>query len=123
AESANALLIALSAPLAAQGKLETLRSLLMRYSRWEVSVDLQERSIFLAVQAVILLVEGREHEALASAEAALAATAGFGASDQSTKIAFPAAAEAALATGARARAHALLEHIEALRPGGLAPFH
>src|SRR5205814_1576180 len=42
-------------------------------------------------------------------------------SDQSTKIAFPAAVEAALATGGRARADELLESIEALPPGRLAP--
>jgi hypothetical protein len=68
-----------------------------------------------------LRAEGKGQEALAAAEHALAAIDVFGPASQPVKVAFPQALEAALALGALDRVQLLLDQIEALPPGRLAP--
>jgi tetratricopeptide (TPR) repeat protein len=82
---------------------------------------MQQRTGYRAAEAVILLAEGKEREALAAADEALTATLPIRPADQTVKIAFPHAVEAALALGERERAEQLLASIEALPPGRLAP--
>jgi class 3 adenylate cyclase/tetratricopeptide (TPR) repeat protein len=114
-------LMALPEPLVAQGRLEDARQLLSLHARHEGSTDMQQRTGYRAAEAVILLAEGKEREALAAADEALTATLPIRPADQTVKIAFPHAVEAALALGERERAEQLLASIEALPPGRLAP--
>jgi tetratricopeptide (TPR) repeat protein len=114
-------LIALPEPLVAQGRLEEARHLLSLHARHEDSTDIQQRTCFRAAEAVVLHAEGKEREALAAADEALTAMLPIRPSDQTVKVAFPQALEAALALGERARAEQLLAIIKALPAGRLAP--
>ena len=119
--ASSALLLALSEPLAAQGKIETAERLLAQFARWEDSVDVQERTLYAAARASAYLATGKQREALADAEVVLAAITELGVSSQAVKIAVPAALEAAVGLGERGRAEELLQIIEAVPPGRLAP--
>jgi class 3 adenylate cyclase/tetratricopeptide (TPR) repeat protein len=114
-------LIALPEPLVAQGRLEEARHLLSLHARHEDSTDIQQRTCFRAAQAVVLHAEGKERDALAAADEALTAMLPIRPGDQTVKVAFPQALEAALALGERARAEHLIATIKALPPGLLAP--
>ena len=114
-------LISLPEPLVAQGRLEDARHLVSLHARHEDSTDIQERACYRAANAVVLHAEGKEREALAAADEALTTTLPIRPGDQSVKMAFPQALEAALALGERGRAEQLLATIEALPPGRLAP--
>jgi predicted ATPase/class 3 adenylate cyclase len=114
-------LISLPEPLIAQGRLEDARRLLSLHARYEDSTDIQQRTCYRAAEAVVLHAEGKDREALAAADEALTAMLAIRPGDQSVKIAFPQALEAALALGERERAEQLLATIEALPPGRLAP--
>jgi predicted ATPase/class 3 adenylate cyclase len=113
--------VALTEPLVAQRRLEDARHLLSIFAPYEASADFQNRLSYRGGAAVVLRGEGKEREALASAEEALHAMIGVRPSDQAVKVAFPQALEAALALGERERAEALLRQIESLPPGRLAP--
>jgi predicted ATPase/class 3 adenylate cyclase len=117
----SGLLVSLPEMLAAQGKLEPAQSLLATHLQAKDSVDVQDRTNYAAAEAVVLLAEGREREALAAAEVALTAITDWSPSSQAVKLGFPAALEAALALGERGRAEELLDLIEALPPGRFAP--
>jgi class 3 adenylate cyclase/tetratricopeptide (TPR) repeat protein len=114
-------LISLPEPLVAQGRLEDAQHLVSLHARHEDSTDIQQRSCYRAAQAVVLRAEGKEREALAAADEALTTTLPIRPADQTVKMAFPQALEAALALGERGRAEQLLATIEALPPGRLAP--
>jgi ATP/maltotriose-dependent transcriptional regulator MalT len=114
-------LIALPDPLVAQGRLDEARHLLALHARHETSAGFQERGCYRAAEAVVRRAEGRERQALAAAEEALSMSVGDRPADQTVKIAFPQALEAALALGDRERAERVLETLEALPPGILAP--
>jgi class 3 adenylate cyclase/tetratricopeptide (TPR) repeat protein len=116
-ETLGTFLMALPEPLVAQGRLDDARHLLSAHARFEDSVDIQERSGFRAAQTVLFRAEGRQREALAAAEEVLPTIAHH----QSVKVAFPQGIEAALELGERERAERLLEQVEALPPGRLAP--
>jgi class 3 adenylate cyclase/predicted ATPase len=116
-----AFLVALPETLVARGAVEEARRLLSLHDRYELSADVQERASYRAAQAVVLLAEGREREALAAAEDVLATIDELGPGSQPVSVAFPQALEAALALGERERAEQLLARIEALPPGTLAP--
>jgi len=113
--------LALLEPLVARGALPEARNLLSLHARWEDSPDVQERTSYRAAEAVVLRAEGKEREALAAAEDALAAIEGTGPASQEVKVAFPPALEAALALGEHEQAERLLKQIEKLPPGRLAP--
>lgn len=114
-------LAALSEPMVAQGRMQDARHLLSLYVRTEDSPDFQERALYRAAGAVVLHAEGKEREALASAQEVLGAIVEIGPSDQAVKVALPQALEAALALGERELAEQLLATIETLPPGRLAP--
>ncbi|HEU5278417.1 MAG TPA: adenylate/guanylate cyclase domain-containing protein [Gaiellaceae bacterium] len=114
-------LLALPEPLVARGRLEDARHLLSLHARHEATADVQQRTGYRAAEAVVLAAEGKERQALASAEEVLAATFESRPADQAVKVAFPQALEAALALGERERAEQLLAPIEALPAGRLAP--
>ena len=121
AEVTAAFLVALSEPLVAQGRPQDARHLLSLYSRSKDSPDLQERAGYAAAAAVVLNAEGKEREALASAEQVLHDLLAIGPADQAVKIVSPQALEAALVLGEPERAEQLLATIEALATGRLAP--
>jgi tetratricopeptide (TPR) repeat protein len=114
-------LISLPQPLVAQGRLEDAKHLLALHARHEAATDLQDRICYRAAEAVILRAEGKEREALASAEEVLTTMVDIRPADQTVKVAFPEALEAALAIGERERAEQVLAKMEALPPGRLAP--
>jgi tetratricopeptide (TPR) repeat protein len=120
-EGVGAFLVALAEPLVARGAVEDARRLLSLHARHEASADVQERTAYRAARAVVLRAEGKEREALAAAEEALAAIDELGPASQPVKVAFPQALEAALSLGDGARAAQLLERIETLPRGTLAP--
>jgi predicted ATPase/class 3 adenylate cyclase len=114
-------LLALAEPLVAQGRLEDARHLLSLHARYEASADFQQRTAYRAAESVVLRAEGKDRQALAAADEVLTAGVEIRPADQSVKVAFPQALEAALALGERERAEQLLTPIEALPPGRLAP--
>jgi predicted ATPase/class 3 adenylate cyclase len=120
-EMFGAALVALPDLLVAQGKLEQAQHLLSIHAGWDTSTDVQRRSAHLTAQAVVLRAEGKEREALAAAEEALALLPELGPMDQTVKVALPHAVEAALRLGDRERAEQLLEMVETLPAGRLAP--
>jgi tetratricopeptide (TPR) repeat protein len=120
-ESSPTFLGALPEPLVAQGRLEEARHLLALHARHETSAAFQERESYRAAEAVVLRAEGKERQALVAAEEALTMAVGDRPADQTVKVSFPQALEAALALGDRDRAEHVLETIEALPPGILAP--
>jgi class 3 adenylate cyclase/tetratricopeptide (TPR) repeat protein len=121
AEGALGLLEPISDLLVARGSTDEARRLLSHYARFEAGADVQERAAYRAAQAIVLRGEGKHREALAAADTALAAVDELGPGSQPIKLAFLEAVEAAVALGERARAEQLLEQIEALPPGRLAP--
>jgi predicted ATPase/class 3 adenylate cyclase len=120
-EVSAAFLAALTEPMIAQGQLQDARHLLSLYARSDDSTDFQERALYRAAAAVVLNAEGKQSEALASAQDVLGAIVEIGASDQAVKVALPQALEAALALGERERAEQLLATVEGWPPGRLAP--
>jgi predicted ATPase/class 3 adenylate cyclase len=116
-----ALLGSLPEPLMAQGKVEIAQGLLSACARWADSVDVQERCVYEAAHAVVLMAEGKEREAIAAAQAGLAALTHLGPTSQAAKVAAPVALDARLALGEREAAEELLDLVEALPPGRKAP--
>jgi class 3 adenylate cyclase/tetratricopeptide (TPR) repeat protein len=114
-------LVALPELLAARGQLDEARRLLALYGRYESSADMQERTLWRAGQSVVLRAEGKVREALAAAEEGLRAFDALGPGSAPVKVAFPQAVDASLALGDRESAEQLLDRIEALLPGQLAP--
>jgi tetratricopeptide (TPR) repeat protein len=112
---------ALPEPLVAQGRIEDARRLISHHARWEAATDIQQRTSYHAGAAVVLRAEGNEREALAAAEEVFTSVVPIRPADQTVKVAFPQALDAALALGERERAEQLLATIEALPPGRLAP--
>ena len=72
-------------------------------------------------QAVVLAAEGSEREALDSPRMCSPGSPSLGLMDQGIKVAFPVALDALLALGEHRQAEQLLETIETLPPGRLAP--
>jgi predicted ATPase len=116
-----AFLLALPEPLVALGRLEDARHLLSLHARHEAAADFQQRTAYRAAESVVLRAEGKDRQALAAADEVLTAGVEIRPADQTVKVAFPQALEAALALGERERAEQLLTLIEALPPGRLAP--
>jgi tetratricopeptide (TPR) repeat protein len=114
-------LLALPEPLVAQGRLEDARSLLSLHARHEASAEYQQRTGYSAAVSVVLRAEGKEREALAAANEVLDELLESNPTEQAVKVALPQALEAALALGERERAEQLLENVETLPPGRLAP--
>jgi predicted ATPase/class 3 adenylate cyclase len=120
-EEAPTFLASLSELLFARGEVEQVRELLSLYARYEGSSDIQERTLYRAGEAVMLRAEGKEQDALRAAEEALTAIEETGPANQTVKVAFAEALDAALALGERARAEELLVRVETLPPGRQPP--
>jgi tetratricopeptide (TPR) repeat protein len=105
-----------------RGAVDEARALLDHFGRYESSDDVQERSGYAAARASILRAEGKDGEALAAAEEALAGLSVVGAAAQQMKDAFVEGLEAALALGDLDTAGQLLGRIDALRPRERTPF-
>jgi class 3 adenylate cyclase/tetratricopeptide (TPR) repeat protein len=120
-EEAPTFLASLAELLVARGEGEKVRQLLVLYTRYEGSSDVQERTIYRAAEAVALRIDGKEEEALAAAEDGLGAIEEIGPATQTVKVAFREALEAALALGDHARADELLARVETLPPGRQPP--
>jgi tetratricopeptide (TPR) repeat protein len=121
AEGLGTFVAALPEVLVARGELDEARRLLAYFARWDTSADIQQRTGYRAAQAVMSRAEGREREALAAAEEVLGAIEELGPTAERVKVALVQALEAAFALGERARLHSLLELVEALPPGRIAP--
>jgi tetratricopeptide (TPR) repeat protein len=121
AGTTTTLMVSFPEPLMAQGKVEIAQGLLSACARWADSVDVQERTMYEAGHAVVLMAEGKEREAIAAAQAGLAALTQLGPTSQATKVAAPVALDARLALGEREAAEELLDLVEALPPGRKAP--
>ena len=85
------------------------------------SSDIQIRTGYHSGLSVVLNAEGSRQEALAAAQEALLAWDDLGPASQPVKVALPQALEAAFALGEAALIEELLQRIEALPPGELAP--
>jgi tetratricopeptide (TPR) repeat protein len=109
--------------LVPRGALDQARALLERFARFEASDDVQERSAHSLIRASIARAEGRNAEALACAEQALADLPLIGAAAQPMKDTFVEALEASLALGDLDKVRELLARIDALRPRERTPFY
>jgi tetratricopeptide (TPR) repeat protein len=107
---------------AARGNLAEARRALGLVARHEASADVQARAVYRANEAAVLCAEGRYERALAAGEEALESRWTLGPRHQCVKGGFVYGVEAGLALGRLDAAEELVERVEALRPGELAPF-
>jgi hypothetical protein len=105
-----------------RGELQLAERLLERGAAFRDSADQQDRTAYLAAQAVVLGALGRHDEALATASGALADGEPLGPDSQGMKVGLVAGVEAALALGDLDRAEELVAVVEQLRPGQRPPF-
>ncbi len=105
-----------------RARLEDARRIFELFSHLESSVDVQDRSSYLAARASLNRAEGRFREALADADAAFEATGTLGFGAQGLKQAVVAALESALALGDSAKVRELISFLEEAPPGRRAPF-
>jgi tetratricopeptide (TPR) repeat protein len=106
----------------ARGHLDEARRIVSLFGHAESSTDVQDRSSYLSARASLNLAEGRYAEALADAEAAMAAASTLGFGSQALKQAVVAGMEAAFALGDRGKVEALIASLEEAPPGRRAPF-
>jgi class 3 adenylate cyclase/tetratricopeptide (TPR) repeat protein len=106
----------------ARGQLDEARRLLSLFAHLESSSDVQDRSSYLSARASLNLAEGRHAEALADAEAGMAAASTLGFAAQALKQAVVVGMEAALALGDKGKAEELISSLEEAPPGRRAPF-
>jgi tetratricopeptide (TPR) repeat protein len=106
----------------ARGQLDEARRIVSLFGHAESSTDVQDRSSYLSARASLNLAEGRYAEALADAEAAMAAASTLGFGSQALKQAVVAGMEAAFALGDRGKVEALIASLEEAPPGRRAPF-
>ena len=124
-QSGGVLLSMLAAVLeihVARGRIEEARRIFGLFSHIEGSIDVQDRSSYLAARASLRLAEGRYQDVLADAEAAIDAASTLGWGAQATEQALVAALEAADALGDAAKARELISFVEEAPPGRSAPF-
>jgi len=109
-------------PLVARGEREEA---LRKLERMRATFDLhepQDRASLRALEAFVLVDEGKMPEALAAADEALALRAELGLTHYAVKFGLEQGLTAAFALGDRAKADELLGIVEELPPGGLTPF-
>ena len=108
--------------LVPRGAIDRARALLESLARYESSDDVQERCGYAQARAGVLRAEGKDAEALAAAQKALAEVPVMGGSAQPIKDAFVEALEAASALGEIETVTELLARIDALRPRERTPY-
>jgi class 3 adenylate cyclase/tetratricopeptide (TPR) repeat protein len=104
-----------------QGSLTQAGELLSLLTRYETSLELQERVEYAAAKAIVVHAEGRHADALATGEEAFRARTELGPGNQAVKAGFVWAVEASLALGNLTKARDLLMTVEQLPPGQRAP--
>jgi tetratricopeptide (TPR) repeat protein len=102
-----------------QGKLDLARELLETSSNMKDSEELQTRSAYAWAEALLLLAEGDEEQALAAAARAVQAKQELGVGQ--VKLGIVAELEAAMLVDT-AKAEGLVSSLERLRPGETSPF-
>ena len=100
-----------------RGDVAAARRLLAIYARLGESVDVQERAGYAAANACVLHAEGRHPEAVAAGLRTVEFGETLGLDGQDAKMGFMWALEAAIAMGDRAKAHEIVDRIEAIPPG------
>jgi tetratricopeptide (TPR) repeat protein len=100
-----------------RGRLQEARQILDLTSEFESSADLTERAGYAWARSTLQLVEGAPHEALRTAENALALREELGMSSEFVKESFVIAVQAAFELGDLAKAEGLIALAEALPPG------
>lgn len=100
-----------------RGQLEEAKRSTRLFAEFEASADMQEQAQVHFAEAALLLAEGRNAEALRSAEASLETRHAMGISYEAVKGSFVVAVEAALALGDVSRAEELLAVVDTLPPG------
>ena len=100
-----------------RGQLEEAQRSTRLFAELGASADVQEQSQLHLAEANLLLVDGRNAEALRSAEASLQTRHAIGISYEAVKESFVVAVEAALALGDVNRAEELLVLVDTLPPG------
>jgi class 3 adenylate cyclase/tetratricopeptide (TPR) repeat protein len=104
-----------------QGSLTEAGELLSLLSRYESSLDVQERGEYAAAKAIVLHAEGKHADALAAGEEAFRARAELGPGNQAVKAGVVWAVEAAFGVGDLAKVEELLTAVEALPLGRRPP--
>ena len=115
------LLVALPELHVGQGNPGEARKLLVRFTAFLASADVQDRALHAAATAALLHAEGRHPDAMAAGEAAFQARRELGADAQAVKAGFTWAAEAAFALADLGKVQELLGAVEALPPGHRPP--
>jgi len=105
-----------------RGQLEEAKRSTRLFAELEASADLQEQAQVHFAEATLLLAEGKNAEALRSAELSLENRHAIGISYEAVKESFVVAVEAALALDDVSRAEELLTIVDTLPPGGSAQF-
>jgi class 3 adenylate cyclase/tetratricopeptide (TPR) repeat protein len=100
-----------------RGQLEEAQRSTRLFAELGASADVQEQSQLHLAEANLLLAEGRNAEALRSAEASLETRHAIGISYEAVKESFVVAVEAALALDDVSRAEELLAVVDTLPPG------
>jgi class 3 adenylate cyclase/tetratricopeptide (TPR) repeat protein len=104
-----------------QGSLTEAGELLSLLSRYETSLDVQERGEYAAAKAIVLHAQGKHADALAAGEEAFRARAELGPGNQAVKAGVVWAVEAAFGVGDLAKVEELLTAVEALPLGRRPP--
>ena len=120
-ESVDALVLFVANVDCARGNLAAARSRLDAQSALRTSDDPQVRMGYASAEAHVLRAEGRFDEALAVAESGIAFRDEVGTTFLNVKLCYVEALESAFALGDGAKVEALLDEIEALRPGARPP--
>jgi tetratricopeptide (TPR) repeat protein len=105
-----------------RGQLEEAMRSARLFAELEASADLQEQAQVHFAEAALLLAEGKDAEALRSAELSLDTRHAIGISYEAVKESFVVAVEAALALDDVGRAEELLVLVDTLPPGGSPQF-
>jgi tetratricopeptide (TPR) repeat protein len=100
-----------------RGRLQEAAQILDLTSEFENSADVSERACYAWARSTLQLVEGAPHEALRTAESALALRGELGMSSEFSKESFVVAVQAAFELGDLAKAEELIALVEALPPG------
>jgi tetratricopeptide (TPR) repeat protein len=105
-----------------RGEFDGAQRIFSMFSRLEDSTDVQDLSCYLGSRAALHRAEGRFEEALADAEATIAASRTLGVPAQSTKQGIVEGVEAALALGNSTKVEELLALVEAVPLGTRPPY-
>jgi tetratricopeptide (TPR) repeat protein len=104
-----------------RGELDRAREVLAWLQELETSSDIQLRTTYTVMEAIVLRAEGRHEEALARAEGSFAARVEFGIRASQIKLALVESMEVAAELGDVAKLEELLDLIAGLRPSELTP--